>query len=161
DVLWTFDTLREKGRPLYRVYYGDVVKTEKTDEHGVKFIFKNGENRELAQILGEMPVLSKAYFATHDFTRASLEPPLGSRSSKLDSSEPGRTVTYKRVENYWGKDLPVNRGRHNFDVIKYIYYRDRSASLEGFKAGDYDRRAEYTARDWSDGYDSPAFRAGL
>jgi microcin C transport system substrate-binding protein len=161
DVLWTFDTLREKGRPLYRVYYADVVKAEKTDDHSVTFTFKNGENRELAQILGEMPVLSKAYFASHAFDRASLEAPLGSGPYVLDSYEPGRTVTYKRVETYWGKDLPVNRGRHNFDVLKYIYYRDRSASLEGFKAGDYDRRLEFTARDWMEGYDSPAFRAGL
>jgi len=161
DVIWTFNTLREKGRPIYHVYYGDVTKAEKIDEHSVKFSFKNGENRELAQILGEMPVLSKAYFSTHDFTRASLEAPLGSGPYKLDSYEPGRSVTYKRVENYWGKDLAVNRGRHNFDVIKYIYYRDRSASLEGFKGGDYDRRMEYTARDWSEGYDSPALRAGL
>ena len=161
DVLWTFNTLREKGRPLYRVYYGDVTKAEKTDDHSIKFTFKNGENRELAQILGEMPVLSKAYFSSHDFERASLEAPLGSGPYKLDSYEPGRTVTYRRVENYWAKNLPVDRGRHNFDVIKYIYYRDRSASLEGFKAGDYDRRVEYTARDWVEGYDSPAFRAGL
>jgi microcin C transport system substrate-binding protein len=161
DVLWTFNTLREKGRPLFRVYYGDVVKAETTDDHSVKFSFKNGENRELAQILGEMPVLSKAYFATHEFERASLEAPLGSGPYVVDGYEPGRTVTYRRVENFWGKDLPVNRGRHNFDVIKYIYYRDRSASLEGFKAGDYDRRLEYTARDWTEGYDSPAFRAGL
>jgi microcin C transport system substrate-binding protein len=161
DVLWTFDTLREKGRPLYRLYYGDVTKAEKTDEHGVKFTFKNGENRELAEILGEMPVLSKAYFATHAFERASLEAPLGSGPYVLESYEPGRTVTYKRVETYWGEELPVSRGRHNFDVVKYIYYRDRSASLEGFKAGDYDRRLEFTARDWMEGYDSPAFRAGL
>jgi microcin C transport system substrate-binding protein len=161
DVLWTFNTLREKGRPLFRVYYGDVVKAETTDARSVKFSFKNGENRELAQILGEMPVLSKAYFATHEFERASLDAPLGSGPYVVDGYEPGRTVTYRRVENYWGKDLPVNRGRHNFDVIKYIYYRDRSASLEGFKAGDYDRRLEYTARDWTEGYDSPAFRAGL
>jgi microcin C transport system substrate-binding protein len=161
DVLWTFNTLREKGRPIYRVYYGDVVKAEKTDEHGVKFTFKDGENRELAQILGEMPVLSKAYFTSHEFERAALEAPLGSGPYVLDSFEPGRTVTYRRVENYWGKDLPVNRGRNNFDVVKSIYYRDRSASLEGFKAGDYDRRLEFTARDWMEGYDSPAFRAGL
>ena len=161
DVIWTFNTLREKGRPLYRVYYGDVTKVEKSDEHSVKFTFKNGENRELAQILGEMPVLSKAYFANHEFERAALEAPLGSGAYTLDSFEPGRTVTYKRVENYWGNDLPVNRGRHNFDVLKYIYYRDRSASLEGFKAGDYDRRLEFTARDWMEGYESPASRAGL
>jgi microcin C transport system substrate-binding protein len=161
DVLWTFNTLREKGRPLYRVYYGDVVKAEKADDHSVKFTFKDGENRELAQIVGEMPVLSKAYFANHEFERAALEAPLGSGPYLLDGYEPGRTVTYRRAPDYWGKDLAVNRGRNNFDVAKIIYYRDRSASLEGFKAGDYDRRTEYTARDWMEGYDSPAFRAGL
>ncbi|HUK09674.1 MAG TPA: extracellular solute-binding protein [Stellaceae bacterium] len=161
DVIWTFNTLREKGRPLFRVYYGDVVKVEQSDEHSVKFSFKNGQNRELAQILGEMPVLSKAYFATHDFERASLDPPLTSGPYEVESSEPGRSVTYKRVADYWGANLPVNRGRNNFDHMRYIYYRDRGASLEGFKADDYDVRIEATMRDWMTGYDSPAFRADL
>ena len=161
DVIWTFNELREKGRPLYRVYYGDVVKVEQTDDHSVKFTFRNGQNRELAQILGQMPVLSKAYFEKHDFERASLDPPLGSGPYQVESSEPGRSVTYKRVPNYWGANLPVNRGRNNFDHMRFIYYRDRGASLEGFKADDYDVRIEGTMRDWMTGYDSPAFRAGL
>jgi len=161
DVIWTFKTLREKGRPLYRSYYRDVVNVEKTDDHSVKFSFKNGQNRELAQILGEMPLLSKAYFATHEFDRASLDAPLGSGPYKVESYEPGRSVTYRRVADYWGADLPVNRGRYNFDVMRFIYYRDRSASLEGFKGGDYDVREEATMRDWMTGYDSPALQAGL
>jgi microcin C transport system substrate-binding protein len=161
DVIWTFNTLREKGRPLYRVYYGDVTKVEQTDEHSVKFTFKDGRNRELADILGEMPVLSKAYFATHDFERASLDPPLSSGPYEVESSEPGRSITYRRVSDYWAADLPVNRGRFNFDQMRFIYYRDRSASLEGFKADDYDVRQDATMRDWMTGYDSPAFSAGL
>src|SRR5579863_3473326 len=140
DVIWTFNELREKGRPLYRVYYGDVTKVQQTDDHSVKFTFRNGQNRELAQILGQMPVLSKAYFEKHDFERASLDPPLGSGPYQVESSEPGRSVTYKRVPNYWGANLPVNRGRNNFDHMRFIYYRDRGASLEGFKADDYDVR---------------------
>ena len=161
DVIWTFNELREKGKPLYRVYYGDVVKAEQSDDDSVKFTFKNGQNRELAQILGQMPVLSKAYYSTHDFERASLDPPLGSGPYVVESSQPGRSITYKRVANYWGADLAVNRGRNNFDHMRFIYYRDRGASLEGFKADDYDVRIEATMRDWMTGYDSPAFRAGL
>lgn len=161
DVIWTFNELREKGRPLFRVYYGDVTKVEQTDDHSVKFTFRNGQNRELAGIVGEMPVLSKAYFSTHDFERASLDPPVGSGPYQVESSDPGRSVTYKRVANYWGANLPVNKGRYNFDHWRYIYYRDRSTSLEGFKADDYDVRQEATMRDWMAGYDSPAFSAEL
>ncbi|HTS90878.1 MAG TPA: extracellular solute-binding protein [Stellaceae bacterium] len=161
DVIWTFDTLKEKGHPRFRLYYADVLKAEKLDDYTVKFVFRSNENRELASIVGEMPVLSKAYFATHQFDRASLEAPLGSGPYKVESYEPGRSVTYRRVPTYWGANLAVNKGRNNFDVVRIIYYRDRSASLEGFKAGDYDLRLEYTARDWMEGYDSPALRAGL
>lgn len=161
DVIWTFDTLREKGRPAYRTYYADVVKTEKLDDHSVKFSFRDGKNRELALILGEMPVLSKAYWSKHDFDTATLDPPLGSGPYTVDSAEPGRSVTYKRVADYWAANLPVNRGKNNFDTIRYDYYKDRSAALQAFKAGEYDIRQENTARDWMTGYDSPALQAGL
>jgi microcin C transport system substrate-binding protein len=161
DVIWTFDTLKAKGHPRYRLYYADVVKAEKAGENGVKFSFRNGENRELAQILGEMPVLSKAYWSTHDFEKTTLEPPLGSGPYKVESVDAGRSISYRRVENYWGKDLPVNRGRHNFDVMRYDYYRDATVALEAFKAGQYDIRVENVAKNWAIGYDSPALRDHL
>src|SRR5204863_252881 len=124
DIIWTFNTLREKGHPRYRSYYGDVTKLEKAGERGVRFTLKSADNRELPQIIGQMPVLSKAYWSNRDFTKTTLEPPLGSGAYKIDSFDPGRSVTYRRVADYWGEDLPVNKGRHNVDVLRYDYYRD-------------------------------------
>jgi len=161
DVIWTFDTLKTKGHPRYRLYYADVLKAEKVGARGVKFIFRNGKNRELPTIVGEMPVLAKAYWSKTDFEKTTLDPPLGSGPYKVDSIDPGRSITYKRVADYWGKDLPVNRGRYNFDTIRYDYYRDATVALEAFKAGQYDIRAENVAKNWAIGYDGPALSAGL
>ena len=161
DVVWTFETLRAKGQPMYRSYYGDVTKAEKEGECGVRFTFKSAENRELPQIVGEMPVLSKAYWSGRDFASTTLEPPLGSGPYKVESLDPGRSITYRRVTDYWAADLPVNKGRHNVDVIRYDYYRDGTIALEAFKAGQYDVRLENVSKNWATGYDGPALRAGL
>ena len=161
DAVWTFDTLRTKGLPMFRSYYGDVVKAAPEGERGVRFTFKSATNRELPQILGEMPVLSKAYWSSRDFTKTTLEPPLGSGPYKVDAVEPGRSITYRRVPDYWGANLPVNKGRFNIDVIRYDYYNDATIALEAFKAGRYDIRQENVAKNWAIGYDSPALRDGL
>src|SRR5580700_5102272 len=161
DVVWTFDTLRAKGAPMYRSYYGDVTKVEKEGDRGVRFTFKSAENRELPSILGEMPVLSKAYWSNRDFEKTILDPPLGSGPYKIDSVDPGRSITYRRVPDYWAANLPVNKGRFNVDVIRYDYYRDGTIALEAFKAGQYDVRQENSSKNWATGYDSPALRAGL
>jgi len=161
DVIWTFETLRAKGQPLYRSYYGDVTKVEKEGERGVRFTFKSTNNRELPQILGEMPVLSKAYWSSRDFEKTTLDSPLGSGPYKIESIDPGRSITYRRVPDYWAADLPVNKGRNNVDVIHYDYYRDGTIALEAFKAGQYDIRQENSSKSWSTGYDSPALRDGL
>ena len=161
DVVWTFETLRAKGQPMYRSYYADVTKAEKEGERGVRFSFKSADNRELPQIIGEMPVLSKAYWSGHDFANTTLDPPLGSGPYKIESLDPGRSITYRRVADYWAADLPVNKGRHNIDVIRYDYYRDGTIALEAFKAGQYDVRQENVSKNWATGYDSPALRSGL
>ena len=161
DVIWTFETLRTKGLPSYRQYYRDVTKVVKEGENGVRFYFKSAKNRELPQILGEMPVLSKAYWSGRDFTKTTLTPPLGSGPYTIKSLDPGRSITYSRVENYWGADLPVNKGRYNVETIRYDYYRDATIALEAFKAGQYDVRLENSSKDWATGYDCPALRAGL
>jgi len=161
DVVWSFGILRDKGAPLYRFYYGDVIKVEIEGDHGVRFQFKSADNRELPAILSEMPVLSKAYWSTRDFEKTTLEPPLGSGPYKVDAVDPGRSITYRRVADYWGKDLPVNSGRFNVDVIRYDYYRDATVSLEAFKAGQYDIRRENSSKAWATGYDGPALRDGL
>ncbi|MGH7116993.1 MAG: extracellular solute-binding protein, partial [Stellaceae bacterium] len=160
DVIWTFETLQKKGLPAYREYYGDVAKVAPEGD-GVRFYFKSAKNRELPQILGEMPVLSKKYWSGRDFEKTTLQPPLGSGPYAIQSIDPGHSITYRRVADYWGADLPVNQGRYNFDTIRYDYYRDATIALEAFKAGQYDARVENSSKDWATGYDGPALRAGL
>jgi len=160
DVIWSFETLRSKGQPFYRGYYGSVEKVEKAGERIVKFTFKPGENRELPLIIGQLPILPKHYWQGKDFEQTTLDPPLGSGAYKIDRFEPGRQVTYRRVADYWGKDLPVNVGRDNFDVVRYDYYRDSTVALQAFKAGEYDWRLEVSSKDWATGYDFPALHSG-
>ena len=160
DVVWTFDALKSKGDPSWRIYYADVLKAEALGPHRVKFTFRSGTNRELPSIIGEMPVLSKVYWSKHDFGKTTLDVPLGSGPYKIVDFQPGRYVVYRRVADYWGKDLPVNVGRYNFDEIRYDYYRDASVALEAFKAGAYDIRRENVAKNWAIGYDSPALTKG-
>ena len=161
DVIWTFDTLRQQGLPSYREYYGDVTKVAQEGERGVRFYFKSAKNRELPQILGQMPVMSKAYWSGRDFAKTTLTPPLGSGPYTIQSLDPGRSITYARVKDYWGANLPVNKGRYNVDTIRYDYYRDATVALEAFKAGQYDVRLENSSKDWATGYASPALRDGL
>jgi microcin C transport system substrate-binding protein len=161
DVIWTFDTLKSKGHPFYRSYYSRVTNAEKLGPRKVRFRFSPGDNRELPLIVGQLPVLSKAYWSTHDFEKTTLEPPLGSGPYRVASVEPGRSIVYQRVKDYWGVKLPVRAGRDNFDTIRYDYYRDTTVALEAFKAGQYDFREENVAKNWATGYDTPAVAAGL
>jgi len=160
DVIWTFETLRTKGRPFYRAYYANVAKVEKIGERTVKFTFKPGENRELPLIVGQLPVLPKHYWEGRDFEASTLEPPLGSAAYKIGKFEPGRWSIYERVPDYWGKDLAVNRGRDNFDTIRHDYYRDMTVELEALKAGAYDVHPEASSKEWATAYDVPAVRNG-
>ena len=161
DVLFSFETLKTKGSPSYRFYYASIAKAEKLGERQVKFSFNPGENRELPLIIGQMPVLSKKYWQDRDFGATTLEIPVGSGPYRLERFEPGRFVIYQRDDRYWGKDLPVNRGRHNIDRLRYDYYRDVTVALEAFKAGSYDLRVENVAKQWATGYDFPALDKGL
>ena len=123
-----------KGSPAYRLYYASVAKVEKLDERRVKFSFAPGENRELPLIVGQMPVLSKKYWQNRDFSATTLEVPVGSGPYRVERFESGRFIAFKRDENYWGKDLPVQRGLNNIDRLRYDYYRDVTVALEAFKA---------------------------
>ena len=160
DVAFTFDTLKSKGHPSFRVAMRDVVKAEALDAATVRFVFQGDQTRDLPMLVAGLPVLSKAHFATRNFEETSLEPILGSGPYKIGEYKQGTFISYKRREDYWAKDLPVNRGRGNFDEIRYEYYRDRTAALESFKAGAYDLREEFTARDWLTAYDIPAVKDG-
>jgi len=161
DVIWTFEALKTKGHPFFRSYYSKVVRAEKVGPRTVKFTFSPGDNRELPLIVGQMNVLSRAYWTTHDFGKTTLEPPLGSGPYTVAAVEPGRSITYRRVKDYWGARLPVNAGRNNFETIRFDYYRDSTVALEAFKAGAYDFRAENVAKNWATAYDVPPVRAGL
>lgn len=161
DVIFTFNLVREKGTPGFRFYYASVEKVEKVDERKVKFTFEPGENRELPLIIGQLQILPKHYWESRDFTKTTLEPPLGSGPYRVESVDPGRSITYRRVEDYWARDLAVNVGRNNFDVIRYDYYRDSTVALEAFKAGEFDLRAENVSKNWATAYDVPAVRDGL
>jgi ABC-type oligopeptide transport system, periplasmic component len=161
DVIFSFETLKSKGHPFYRTYYANVTQAEQVGPRKVKFTFGPSENRELPLIVGQLPVLSKAYWSGRDFEKTTLSALLGSGPYRIESVEPGRSITYRRVPDYWGAQLPVNVGRDNFDTIRYDYYRDATVALEAFKAGEYDFRQENIARDWATAYDIPAVRNGL
>ncbi len=161
DVIWSLETLKEKGAPFYRYYYKNVKTVEAAGERRVKFTFDQTTNRELPLIIGQLPILPKHYFEGREFDRTTLEPPLGSGPYRIKSFEPGRTVVYERVKDYWGADLPVNRGSNNFDEVRYEYYRDANVAMEAFKAGAYDIRQENSSKFWATAYVGPMFDAGL
>lgn len=152
DVIFSLETLRNKGAPNYRFYYAGIAKAEKVGERGVKFTFKPGDNRELPLIAGELPILPKHYWQGRDFSQTTLEPPLGSGPYKIAGFEPGRFIIYERVKDYWGERLPVRRGYNNFDRIRVDFYRDSTVALEALKAGEYDFRHENEAKKWATGY---------
>lgn len=160
DVVFTFEQLMQHGDPLYRHYYAGVARVVAEDARRVRFDFKEPGNRELPLILGQIQVLPRHAWEGRDFSRSTLEPPVGSGPYRIASFEPGRSVRFERVKDWWAKDLPVARGYYNFDVIAIDYYRDMSVALEAFKAGQFDLNQEYSAKDWATGYDSPALRAG-
>lgn len=161
DVAFTFHALVGKGDPHYAQYYAEVDRVEVSGPLSVTFFFKPQASKELPLILGQLPVLSEAFWKDRDFTESTLDIPLGSGPYRIKDFRPGQRVTYERDPGYWGRDLPVNRGRYNFDTVSYDYYRDLSVTLEAFKAGAYDFRQEYSAKQWSTGYAGPALRAGL
>ena len=160
DVLFSLDTLRRQGRPNHRLYYSLVARAEKLGERKVRLVFGAGGNREMPLIMGLMPILSKRYYRDVDFARTTLVPPMGSGPYRVAAVEAGRSITYARRPDYWGRDLPVNRGRFNFDEVRIDYYRDSTAALEAFKAGRVDFRIEADPGRWAGAYASPALDAG-
>ena len=161
DVIWSFETLVAKGAPLYRFYFANVSAVEKVGERKVLFRFHPGDNRELPLILGQFPVLPSHWWAERDFEKTSLEPPLGSGPYRVAGFEAGRFVSYDLRPDYWGRDLPVNRGRWNFGRVRIRYYRDADVAVEAFKGGEYDFRAENNSKIWATQYDMPEIRKGL
>lgn len=166
DVAWSFNTLIEHNRG-YQNYYKHVSGVEIINDHEVKFTFDETGNRELPHIVGQLLVMPKHWWEgtgengePRDISKGTLEIPLGSSAYRVSRVVPGRTIEYERVDDYWAKDLPVNVGQHNFDRIRYEYFRDSVVQMEAFKSDDYDYRVESTARVWATGYDFPAVADG-
>ena len=161
DVVFSWETLKEQGRPNHRLYYRQVRRVERPDARSVRFVFEGeSPDRELPMIMGLMPILSRSYFEAVAFEETTLEPLLGSGPYRIERVEPGRSVVYRRDPDYWGRDLPVNRGQYNFDRIRFDYYRDADVMMEAFKAGEYDFRNEASAARLAAGYDFPAAADG-
>jgi microcin C transport system substrate-binding protein len=160
DVVFSFNTLKEKGDPTYKIMLAPLASAQVTGEREVTFTIATPDNREAPLIAASIFVFSKAYYAKVDFEKTTLEAPLSSGPYVVEALEQGKFITYKRNPNYWGKDLAVNRGQYNFDTIRYDMYRDENVALEGLKAGAYDFRREYIARTWATAYDVPAVRDG-
>lgn len=155
DVVFSFNTLIEKGSPIYKIYYSDVDRVEKLDNHHVRFYFKeNAKNRELPLILSQFKIFSAKHFEGKDFATPSLEPILGSGPYQISSFEPNKFVELKRNKNYWGKNLPSRKGYYNFDTIRFDFYQDTTVTLQALFSGSVDAREEYIAKSWVSGYDN-------
>ena len=164
DVIFSFETFKANSQ-FYGAYYKHVSKVETTGEREITFTFDGSGNRELPQIVGELPVLPKHWWQgtdkngnKRDVTQTTLEPPLGSGPYRVKESSPGRSIVYEQVADYWGKDLNVNIGTNNFQEMRFDYYRDDTVVLESFKGDRVDFRTESRAKDWATAYDFPAVR---
>lgn len=161
DVVFSLDILREQGNPFYRNYYAGVDDAVALDDHRVRFNFNDTDSCELPLIVAQMPVLPRHYWESRDFTSPTLAKHPGSGPYQIETVDPGQRIVFKRDDNYWGKDLPVNVGRYNIDRLAYDYYRDRDIAWQAFKAGLTDFRTDARAATWAIGYDFPAYHEGL
>jgi microcin C transport system substrate-binding protein len=160
DAAFSLLTLRDKGHPLLAQPLRHLAGADAPDDATLVVHFSPGRSRDLPLLVATMPLFSRAYYTAHEFDASSLEPPLGSGPYRVGRFEQGRFIEFERVADYWGADLPVNRGRFNFDRVRYEYFRDRQVALEGFKARTLTFREEFTSRDWSLSYDFPAVKDG-
>ncbi|HEX4508007.1 MAG TPA: extracellular solute-binding protein, partial [Alphaproteobacteria bacterium] len=156
DLIFSYETLRRWGRPYYRDSYSNVAEVKRIDDRHVRFIFGPGFRRETVMSLSQMLVMSKAWWQGRDFSRPGLEVPVTSGPYRIAAIDPGRSITYRRRDDYWARDLPINVGQYNFDTIREDYYRDDNVALEAFKAGAYNFRLEQDATKWMTGYEFPA-----
>ena len=160
DVIFSWQLLRDKGRPNHRIYYAKVKKAEAIGERTVRFDLAGSTDRELPLILGLMPVLPQHATNPATFEETSFDPPIGSGPYKVGKVDPGKSISFVRDPSYWGRDLPINRGFWNFDEVRLDFYRDANAHLEAFKKGLYDFRTELDPGRWQQQYDFPALRDG-
>ncbi|WP_375410001.1 extracellular solute-binding protein [uncultured Methylobacterium sp.] len=160
DVAFSLMVLKEKGHPEISQVIRDLQEAVAEDDATIAIRFAPGRSRDLPLFVATLPVFSSAYYEGRDFEASSLEPPLGSGPYQVGRLEPGRFIELERVGDYWGADLPVNVGQHNFNSIRYECFRDRQVAFEAFKGGAFTYREEFTARVWATGYDFPAVTEG-
>ncbi|MFO1354478.1 MAG: extracellular solute-binding protein, partial [Acinetobacter sp.] len=160
DVKFTFDTYQTKANLGFQMYLSDLAKTEVISKYQVKFIFKSKNNVEMPLIVASLPIYSKQDWKNKDFTRVTLQPIVGSGPYMVERIDAGRSISYKRSPNYWARDLPVNKGRYNFDRLKYVYYRNLEVSFEGFKSRQFYLYEEKNIRNWMTAYNFPAMQSG-
>ena len=160
DAVFSFNLLISKAIPAYRLYYANVETAEDAGDNILRFTFDQKNNRELPHIMGQLNIFPEHYWKDRDFTKSSLEKPLGSGPYEIGAFEAGRSVEYERVADYWGKDLPVNVGIHNFGKLRFEYYKDPNAAFEAFKAGKLDHREENSSINWATRYNFPAVEKG-
>jgi peptide/nickel transport system substrate-binding protein len=160
DVIFSLELLKVRGRPNHRTYFAKVVKSERLSDHSVRFVFDAAGDREIPLIIALMPVLPKHAIDPETFENTTLAPPIGSGPYRVGKVDAGRSVTFVRDANYWGRDVPVNRGRFNFEEIRFDYYRESSAMFDAFKSGQIDLWPEEDPRRWANGYDFAGIRDG-
>lgn len=160
DVAFSYRLLLKDGHPLYRTALQEVLRVDILNKQRIRFVFKRSGNPLLILRLGELPVLPQHYWKDRDFKATTFEPPLGSGPYRITTVTPGRQLMFERVKDYWGKDLPVNRGKYNFDRMEVEFYRDSDVAFEAFKAGEFDIYIEHQAKNWVNGYNFPAVRRG-
>ena len=160
DVIFSWEILRDKGRPNFRTYYTKVAKAEAISERTVRFDLTGADDRELPLILGLMPVLAKHAIDPAIFEDTTLKPIVGSGPYVIADIRAGDSVTLKRNPNYWGRDLAIHRGFWNFEEVRTDFYRDANSQFEAFKKGLFDVRTEHDPGRWETGYDVPAVRDG-
>ena len=161
DVIFSFNAIMEKGSPIYKMYYADVDRVEKIGEREVRFYFKEGtENKELPMILAQFSIFSQKDWEGREFDKPTLQVPLGSGPYVVKDFQVNKFVELQKNPDYWGKDLPSQRGFNNFDTIRYDYYQDTTVTLQALFAGNIDAREEYIAKIWMTGYDNELIRSG-
>ena len=160
DVAFSFEILTTEGHPAFANQLAGADRVETTGDREVTFHLADPDNRKLPLIVGGLSIVSEAFYRDRAFGETTMEPPLGSGAYRVAKVDPGRSVTYERVADYWGARLPLNVGRYNFDTIVYDYYRDRTVLVEALKAGEFDVHEEFTSKVWATQYDIPAVEEG-
>ena len=160
DVAFSYNLLLKEGHPQYRTNLQEVQRVDILGPKRIRFVFKRANNPLLILRLGELPVLPQHYWAKRDFKATTFEPPLGSGPYRITKVTPGRQLVFEHVKNWWGTNLPVNRGKYNFDRVEVEFYRDSDVAFEAFKAREFDIYIEHQAKNWANGYNFPAVRRG-